>query len=125
MKPAKALAFLGALAMGASLIYGFVAGSFSEEGKTLTSLPWGRVSLVDVYVGFSLFSGWIFFREKSVPKAAAWTISVMILGNFAASIYALLALWRSHGDWKRFWLGQRRDDAARYGIGSHKSHPEG
>ena len=65
MKTAKGIALLGLLAMTAVLIYGFTAGNFAEEGKQLLSMPWGIVSLVDLYVGFVLFSGWIVYREES------------------------------------------------------------
>jgi hypothetical protein len=89
------------------LIYGFTAGDFSGEGSTLLRMPWGQVSLVDVYVGFMLFSGWVVYREKSVLRSILWILAIVILGNFTASLYALVALYRSGGDWKRFWLGRR------------------
>ena len=57
MKTAKAIALLGLLAMTVVLVYGFTVGDFAEEGKQLLSMPWGIVSLVDLYVGFALFSG--------------------------------------------------------------------
>jgi len=97
---------LGAAAMAAVLIYGFTVGDFAAEGSQLLSMPWGIVSLVDLYVGFTLFSGWIIFREASLVKTAAWIVAVMVLGFFAASLYALLALRSSSGDWRRFWLGK-------------------
>ena len=107
MKLGKIIAVLGLVAMTAVLIYGFTVGDFSAEGAILTRMPWGIVSLVDLYTGFVLFSGWIFFREKSLLRAALWTVSVMVLGHFATSLYALLALLASKGDWKRFWMGHR------------------
>lgn len=107
MKLGKIIAVLGLVAMTAVLIYGFTVGDFSGEGAVLTHMPWGIVSLVDLYTGFVLFSGWIFFREKSLLRAALWTVAVMVLGHFATSLYALLALLGSRGDWKRFWMGQR------------------
>jgi hypothetical protein len=106
---AKAVAFLGALAMASALIYGFTVGDFGAEGQVLLSMPWGIVSLVDVYVGFILFSGWIIYREKSLLRSVVWVASVMILGNFTASLYVLIALIASRGNWKRFWLGNRLD----------------
>ena len=45
----KIVAGLGALAMVAVLVYGFVAGDFTGEGGRLLAMPWGRVSLVDLY----------------------------------------------------------------------------
>lgn len=97
---------LGAAAMAAVLIYAFTVGDFASEGSRLLSMPWGIVSLVDLYVGFTLFSGWIIYREASPAKTAAWIVAVMVLGFFAASLYALLALRSSSGDWRRFWLGK-------------------
>jgi hypothetical protein len=74
-------------------------------------MPWGIVSLVDLYVGFILFSGWIVYREKSLIRSVIWVVLMMVLGFFAASLYAFVALQTSGGDWRRFWLGRRRQDA--------------
>ncbi|MGD2178971.1 MAG: DUF1475 family protein [Anaerolineae bacterium] len=111
MKLAKALALLGVVAMGTVLIYAFTAGDFNREGSELLSMPWGIVSLVDLYVGFILFSGWIVYREKSLIRSVIWVVLMMVLGFFAASLYAFVALQTSGGDWRRFWLGRRRQDA--------------
>jgi hypothetical protein len=109
VKIAKVIALLGWLAMTAVLIYGFTVGDFAEEGKQLLSMPWGIVSLVDLYVGFVLFSGWIVYREKSAVRSVVWVILVMILGFWTASLYTLIALQTSDGDWQRFWMGRRSE----------------
>jgi hypothetical protein len=106
MKIAKLVALLGLLAMTGILIYGFTVGDFSGEGKVLLSMPWGIVSLVDLYVGFILFSGWIVYREKSLVRSIIWVFFMMVLGFFTASLYALIALQTSGGNWKRFWMGK-------------------
>jgi pilus assembly protein TadC len=95
--------------MAAVLVYGFTVGDFAGEGSRLLSMPWGIVSLVDLYVGFILFSGWIVYREASLVRTITWIVAVMVLGFFAASLYALLALRSSSGDWRRFWLGKHAD----------------
>ena len=110
MKWAKLLALLGLLAMTGVLIYGFAVGNFAEEGKQLLSMPWGIVSLVDLYVGFALFSGWIVYRERSAVRSVVWVVLMMVLGFWTASLYTLLALQGSGGDWRRFWLGRRIED---------------
>lgn len=56
MKIAKIIALVGLLAMTGILIYGFTVGNFLAEGAKLLAMPWGVVSLVDLYVGFTLFS---------------------------------------------------------------------
>ena len=111
MKVAKAIALLGVLAMSAVLIYAFTTGNLAEEGSELLSMPWGIVSLVDLYVGFTLFSCWIVYREKSLVRSVIWVVLMMVLGFFTASIYVFVALQSSGGDWRRFWLGRRWQDA--------------
>ena len=107
MKIAKIIALTGLLAMTGILIYGFTAGNFSAEGAKLLAMPWGIVSLVDLYVGFALFSGWIVFREKALVPSVIWVILMMTLGFWAGALYTLIALQTSGGDWKRFWYGKR------------------
>jgi len=107
MKIAKVLALLGLLTMTGILIYGFTVGNFSVEGAKLVAMPWGTVSLVDLYVGFTLFSCWIVFREKAVLPSVIWVILMMVLGFWAGALYTCIALQTSGGDWKRFWYGKR------------------
>jgi hypothetical protein len=107
MKIAKGVALLGLLAMTGGLVYGFTIGDFAAEGRQLLSMPWGIVSLVDLYVGFTLFSCWIVYRERSLVRSAVWVILMMVLGFFTASLYILIALQTSGGNWDRFWKGNR------------------
>ena len=107
MRFAKTLSLLGLLAMTAVLIYGLTVGDFLGEGRQLLAMPWGIVSLVDLYVGFSLFSAWIVFRERSFVRSLVWVVLMMTLGFFTASLYAFLALHASGGDWHKFWSGRR------------------
>ena len=111
MRMAKFIAALGLLAMGGFLVFAFTRGDFAGEGRILLSMPWGIVSLVDLYVGFILFSGWIVYRETSAIARIVWVVSMMVLGFFAASLYTLIALQQSGGDWRRFWMGKNRDRA--------------
>ena len=110
MNIAKLIALGGLLAMTGVLVYGFIGGDFSAEGALLMSMPWGIVSLVDLYVGFTLFSCWIVYRERSVGRSVVWVILMMVLGFFAASLYVLIALQTSNGDWRRFWMGKRAEE---------------
>jgi len=107
MRLAKLIALLGLLAMTGILIYGFTVGDFLGEGAQLLAMPWGIVSMVDLYVGFVLFSGWIVYREKSLGRSILWVVLMMVLGFFTGALYTLLALSSSGGDWRRFWMGRR------------------
>jgi O-antigen/teichoic acid export membrane protein len=107
MRLAKLISLAGIIAMGGILLYAFTTGNFAEEGSQLLAMPWGIVSLVDLYVGFSLFSVWIVYRENSAGRSLVWIVLVMVLGFFTASLYMFLALQASGGSWERFWLGKR------------------
>jgi hypothetical protein len=107
MKIAKVISFLGILAMTGIILYAFIVGNFNEEGSKLLSMPWGIVSMVDLYTGFILFSCWIVYREKSLAKSILWVILMMGLGFFTASLYTFIALQTSQGNWKRFFMGKR------------------
>jgi len=109
MKIAKIIAWLGALAMTVVLLNGFIAGNFSRDGGQLLANPWGIVSIVDLYVGFALFSLWIGFRETKIIVAVIWIVLMMVLGFFTGSVYVLLALYSSKGDWVKFFLGVRAE----------------
>lgn len=111
MRAAKVLAILGIVAMTAVLIYGFTVGDFTTDGGRILANPWGIVSLVDLYTGFILVSGWIVYRERSVAAMVIWVILMMVLGFFTASLYTLIALRRSGGDWQRFWMGKQAEGA--------------
>lgn len=107
MKIVKVIALLGVLAMSGILVYGFTIGNFSGEGTKLLAMPWGIVSLVDLYVGFTLFSAWIVYREKTLLPSLIWVVLMMVLGFWTGALYTFIALQTSKGDWNRFWKGRR------------------
>ena len=107
MKLAKIVALLGLLAMTGILVYAFSIGNFSQEGGELLSMPWGIVSLVDLYVGFALFSFWIVYREKAILPSIIWVVLMLVLGFWSGALYTFIALQTSKGDWRRFWMGKR------------------
>lgn len=109
MRIAKIIAWLGLIAMTAVLLNGFINGDFGADGGALLRNPWGVVSFVDLYVGFALFSLWIGFREKNIFLAVIWIILMMVLGFFTGSLYVLINLYRSKGDWLQFFLGGQKE----------------
>jgi len=106
MKVAKAFAITGTLIMLFTLAYGFIAGDFFNEGSILFSMAWGKVSLIDVYMGFFLFSAWVLYREMNWMTAILWIVLIMVLGNFITCLYATIALFKSNNDFEQFWLGK-------------------
>jgi hypothetical protein len=107
MKLAKAISLIGLLAMTGILLYGFTVGDFSGDGAKLLAMPWGIVSMVDLYVGFTLFSCWIVYREKAVLPSIIWVVLMMVLGFWTGALYTFIALQTSGGDWRKFFMGRR------------------
>lgn len=107
MSIARIIAWIGLIAMTGVIGYAFAFGNFAVEGAWITTHPWGIVSLVDLYVGFAIFSMWIVYRENSFARSAVWIALMIVLGNWTAALYVLLALHSSRGDWNRFWHGER------------------
>lgn len=101
-----ALAIVGGGLLAASIGHALVAGELRAEGAVLTDLLWGRVLLVDVYVGFALFAAWIGWREGPGLAAAAWIAALLVIGNVVACLYLLLAWLRARGNGSRFWHGR-------------------
>jgi hypothetical protein len=107
MKIARIISIIGLAAMTVGILYAFAAGNFATEGAWITSHPWGITSLVDLYVGFVIFSLWIVYREKSLLAKIVWVVLMMVLGNWTAALYVFLALNASGGDWRKFWMGHK------------------
>jgi hypothetical protein len=105
MKISKLIALLGLLAMSAALVYGFTVGDFFADGALIVANPWGIVSLVDLYTGFALFGAWIYYREANKLIALVWIAILMVLGFWLASLYVLVNLYKSNGNYSKFFLG--------------------
>lgn len=56
--------------------------------------PWWIATLFDAYWGFLTFYCWIVYKEVSGFSRAAWLIAILLLGNIAMAIYALIQLFR-------------------------------
>lgn len=84
-----------AAAMAAAIFYGMVAGGFSDGLSSLLDAPWGRVTIIDLYLGFVLFGAWIWYREGSTMRSTPWWIALAIGGNLTAGIYVIWASRRA------------------------------
>lgn len=103
MKYGKIASFIGFLIMLGMLIYGFTIGNFAGEGKILLGMPWGQISLIDIYIQFIIICSWIFYREDNLGKSIIWIILVLTLGSMISCLYIFLAFNNCKGDWKKFW----------------------
>lgn len=109
------LAASGGVALLATMIHAGLSGNLRAEGAVLTDLLWGRVLLVDVYLGFALFGAWIGWRERLTFAGMTWIVALLALGNIIACLYVVQAWWRAYGDADAFWHGRRAPSRARTG----------
>ena len=105
------IAWTGLATVSAALIYAFVTGNVAANWSSLVDNPLGLATLVDVYVGFALFSGWILWREARIGTAFLWVVLIMVGGNLVSTLYVLNALRISNGTVEKFWLGSKYTDA--------------
>ncbi len=85
------LALLG-LILWAAFSLQDLHGSLFEQFAVVATLPWGVVSLVDLYIGFVLFATLVFLTERSWIVAALWAVPVFILGNVWAALWFVIRL---------------------------------
>lgn len=91
----RTVAITGVVVMTAAIVMGFVSGDFAEEGSEIIGLAWGRVTLIDLYVGVALFAAFVVWRERRVGSAVAWIASFVVLGNLATALYVAVAAMRA------------------------------
>lgn len=95
-----------------ALGFGFIAlsiatGDISAEGSIIADLPWGRMSLVDIYLGVALITLWVFLREDRTWVAVAWIPVFIVLGHAGTALYAAVAAFRATTV-EEFLLGARQ-----------------
>lgn len=83
--------------MAGAITFGLAEGGFGDEASAIWALPWGKVSLIDLYVGLAMFGGWIAYRERSFGRTIIWWGILAVLGNLAAGMYLVQASFRSQG----------------------------
>lgn len=63
--------------------------------RELVSTRWGITTLVDLYFGLICIGAWICWRERSLPRGAAWCIGLALLGNLVTLVYLLWSARRA------------------------------
>ena len=92
--------------MVAAIVWSIATGDFADEGSTILDLAWGRMTLIDLYVGIALVFGWVVLREEKVWVALLWLPVFIVLGNAGTALYAFIAAMRAD-EVREFLLGTR------------------
>ena len=87
----RALSLLGAVIMTVTIVLGFLSGGFMDEGSAIWALSWGKVTLIDLYVGLVFFGIWVSVRERRLSAVVLWWAGLVVLGNLAAALYLVYA----------------------------------
>ncbi len=99
----KVISYLISLAMISVILW--AQNQTSLFDSLIPSLPWGIVSLVDLYSGFILIAIWMIYREGNY-SSILWVFFLMTLGNLTTAIYVIYCINTSNNDIKKFFLGK-------------------
>jgi len=82
----RSILLLGVAALFASIIYASVSADFFASFAQIGAMPWGLVSLIDLYLGFAVLAVLIALVELPT-RAAGWIIALFILGNVVGAAW--------------------------------------
>lgn len=88
----RATVVICGILLGLLLATIIVAGSQDSVLAGLRRLladPWGLVTLLDLSVGLLFVAAWIGVIEPRPPWAAAWIVSLFVLGNVVTLVFLL------------------------------------
>jgi hypothetical protein len=78
---ARAAFALLAIAFTAMIVWASFRGDLGAEFGAISNMPWGQVSLVDLYLGFGLYGAAVWVIEDKLTKKLFWALPVIVLGN--------------------------------------------
>lgn len=74
-----------AVALTAFIVWAALNASFGESFAMIAAMPWGLVSLLDLYIGFACFAVVIGYVERNVPLTITIVALLFVLGNVVAA----------------------------------------
>ncbi len=93
------------ITLSMAVVIFWAQGEVTIFDSPIPDLPWGIVSLVDLYSGFILIAIWMIYREKNYTSVV-WVFFLMILGNLTTAVYVIYCINNSENDIKKFFLGK-------------------
>lgn len=74
-----------AVTLTAFILWAAFNASFGESFAIIAAMPWGLVSLLDLYIGFACFAAVIAFVERNTPLTITLVALLFVLGNVVAA----------------------------------------
>jgi hypothetical protein len=81
-----------AIVFTAMIGWASLRGDFGAEFAAITNMPWGQVTLVDLYLGFLLYGAGVWLVEDKLTTKLFWALPVVFLGN-AWSLMWVVVRW--------------------------------
>lgn len=82
------------LSMLSVTIWASLQGALWKVPREVATHPWFIATLFDAYWGFLTFYCWVFYLERSSLSRVLWLVAILLLGNIAMAVYALIRLFR-------------------------------
>jgi hypothetical protein len=79
-------------------IWASIQGALWKVPREVATHPWFIATLFDAYWGFLTFYCWVFYLERNLPARVLWLVAILLLGNIAMAVYALIRLIRLPAD---------------------------
>lgn len=98
MGPIRLISFAATLGIAALLVlfvWSFMEMSLWAGLLATVDTRWGVATMVDLYLGFFVMTGWIAHRERSIPRTLAWFVGLCLLGNIITLVYLFMASLRA------------------------------
>jgi hypothetical protein len=76
-----------AIVFTAMIGWASLRGDFGAEFGAITNMPWGQVTLVDLYLGFLLYGAGVWLVEDRLTAKLFWALPVVVLGNAWALVW--------------------------------------
>ena len=94
MNAIRTISAIGAVVLAGAILFALVTGDFGAEGAVILDMPWGVVSVIDVYTGAAIVAAWIWWRD-GVAMGLGWLVLLIVLGHLATAIYVGWRAWSS------------------------------
>ena len=99
MTIAKLISYCLAIAM--TIVIFWAQTQVSILDSPIPQLPWGIVSLVDLYAGFTIFGLWIAYKE-TVLRTFFWVVGFIFLGKHEQRSPKIKI--KTNNDFGEFWV---------------------
>ena len=94
MTAIRTISAVGAVVLGGAILLALFTGDFGAEGSAILDMPWGVVSVIDVYTGVAIVAAWIWWRDGAA-MGFVWLVLLIVLGHMATALYVAWRAWTS------------------------------